>query len=315
MDFEKLMEKKEGLLLKKVQHFHPQEIFECGQCFRWTALNEEKTKYQGVVHGCVLEVHRQGEDVYLHGVTKALFQTYFLKYFDLDRNYRQVKEVLQRDPLLKKSIAHGAGIRILQQDPFETLITFILSANNLIPKIKEGIKRISSAYGEKILFQGEIFHAFPTPEALALATEEELRAMGLGYRAKYIAKTATLLSEARRLTKEKELRPLTQEEETLCAYDLVWIQELEEEACLKALMKFPGVGIKVADCVMLFSMGKTGAFPVDVWVKKAMVHFYGAEPKSLPKMRSFAKEQFGPLAGFAQQYLFYYAREEKIKLP
>lgn len=315
MDFEKLIEKKEGILLKNVQHFHPKEIFECGQCFRWTPLNEEKTKYQGVVHGCVLEVHLQGEDVYLHGVSKALFQAYFLKYFDLDRSYQQVKEVLQRDPLLKKSIAHGEGIRILQQDPFETLITFILSSNNLIPKIKEGIKRISSTYGEEMLFQGEIFYAFPTPEALAKATEEELRAMGLGYRAKYIAKTATLLKEARRFTKEKKLRPLTKEEQRLCAYDLAWIQELPEEECLKALMKFPGVGIKVADCVMLFSMGKTGAFPVDVWVKKAMVYFYGAEPKSLPKMRSFAKEQFGSLAGFAQQYLFYYAREEKIKLP
>src|SRR5690554_5353193 len=105
MDFEKLIEKKEGILLKNVQHFHPKEIFECGQCFRWTPLNEEKTKYQGVVHGCVLEVHLQGEDVYLHGVSKALFQAYFLKYFDLDRSYQQVKEVLQRDPLLKKSIA------------------------------------------------------------------------------------------------------------------------------------------------------------------------------------------------------------------
>jgi N-glycosylase/DNA lyase len=108
---------------------------------------------------------------------------------------------------------------------------------------------------------------------------------------------------------------LGEEKREELSYDLSLVASLQEADCLKALMRFPGVGIKVADCVMLFSMEKTGAFPVDVWVKKAMVHFYGAEPGSLPRMRSFAKERFGDLAGFCQQYLFYYAREMKIRIP
>ena len=315
MDYKegKVLEK--GIALKGVKHFHPQQIFECGQCFRWTSLSEEKDHYLGVVAGKVVEVKLVEDEVVLLGITEEEFHVFFKDYFDLSRDYGKVKRILRKDPLLKKAVAFGYGIRILKQDPFETLISFILSSNNLIPKIREGIRRISELYGEPILYEGETYYAFPAPEALSRATEEELRGIGLGYRAAYIEKTAKLVYEASLLREEKEKRVLSTREKELILYDLTYISELPEEECLKALMRYPGVGMKVADCVMLFSMGKTGAFPVDVWVKKAMVHFYGAEPKSLPKMRSFAKEKFGDLAGFSQQYLFYYAREKKIRIP
>lgn len=315
MDYKEIEVIKEGIALKGVKHFHPQHIFECGQCFRWTSLGETKDHYRGIVDGKAVEVKLVGEDVHLLGITPLDFQSFFRNYFDFGRDYGKVKRILRKDPLLKKSVTFGHGIRILQQDPFETLISFILSSNNLIPKIREGIKRISEAYGKPIQYQGETYYAFPTPEELSKATEEELRALGLGYRAAYIEKTAKLVHGASVLKKEALQRKLTLEEEAILAYDLEYIVHLPEEDCLKAVQRFPGVGIKVADCVMLFSMGKTGAFPVDVWVRKAMVYFYGMEPRSLPRMRSFAKEKFGILAGFSQQYLFYYAREKKIKIP
>lgn len=315
MDYKEMEVFDGGIALKDVKHFHPQQIFECGQCFRWTSQNMEKDHYLGIVDGKVLEVKLVEDDVHLHGITEEEFLGFFRDYFDLPRDYGKIKGVLRKDPLLKKAVAFGFGIRILRQDPFETLLSFILSSNNLIPKIREGIRRISELYGDPILYEGETYYAFPAPDALAKATEEELRAIGLGYRAAYIEKTAKLVYEASLLKIEKERRALTPEEREILSYDLASISALPEEECLKALMRFPGVGIKVADCIMLFSMRKTGAFPVDVWVKKAMVYFYGAEPKSLPKMRSFAKEKFGDLAGFSQQYLFYYAREKKIRIP
>ena len=315
MDYREVEVFEGGIVLKGVKHFHPQQIFECGQCFRWTSRNTKKDHYLGIVEGKVLEVKLVQDEVYLLGITLDEFQVFFRDYFDLPRDYSKIKRALRKDPLLKKAVSFGFGIRILRQDPFETLISFILSSNNLIPKIREGIRRISEKYGQSIQYEGETYYAFPTPEALSRATEEELRGLGLGYRAAYIEKTAKLVYEASLLKIEKEKRALTPEERESLSYDLTYISDLPEEECLKALMRFPGVGMKVADCVMLFSMGKTGAFPVDVWVKKAMVHFYGAEPKSLPKMRSFAKEKFGSLAGFSQQYLFYYAREKKIRIP
>lgn len=315
MDYKDIEVMENGIVLKRVKHFHPQHIFECGQCFRWTSLTEEKNHYRGVVGDKVLEVRMSGEEVSLLGITLEEFQHLFCGYFDLNRDYGKVKRVLRKDPLLKKAVAFGHGIRILKQDPFETLISFIISSNNLIPKIREGIRRISETYGKPLIYKGETYYAFPTPEELSRATEEELRALGLGYRAPYIQKTAWLVHRAEILKKESLVTELGEEKREELSYDLSLVASLQEADCLKALMRFPGVGIKVADCVMLFSMEKTGAFPVDVWVKKAMVHFYGAEPGSLPRMRSFAKERFGDLAGFCQQYLFYYAREMKIRIP
>lgn len=315
MDYKEMMVLDEGILLKGVQHFHPRHIFDCGQCFRWTSLNEEKTHYRGIVGNKVLDVRIAGQEVFLSGLSEEEFQVFFRRYFDFGRDYGTVKRALRKDPLLKKAIAFGSGIRVLQQEPFETLISFILSSNNLIPKIREGIRRLSETYGRRMEHGGETYYTFPTAEELSVATEEALRAMGLGYRAAYIEKAAKLAFAASRLQQEKKTRELTEEEQELASYDLTYLRSLPEEACLKGLMKFPGVGLKVADCIMLFSMGKTGAFPVDVWVKKAMVYFYEAEPKSLPKMRSYAKERFGDHAGFAQQYLFYYARENRIRIP
>ncbi len=315
MDYRTIEEKDNGMFLKGVKNFHPKHMFECGQCFRWMRIDkEDEERFQGVVHGKVLRVAIRNQDVFLENVTREEFEDFFKEYFDLNRDYDKIKRVLRKDPLLKEAVAFGYGIRVLNQEPFETLISFILSSNNLIPKIKEGIRKISMSYGREIKYDGETHYAFPTPEELERATVEELRALGVGYRAKYIYETVQAIRRAEMIREIEGERELSGEEKTFLEDDLLSIAALPHELCHKALQRYSGVGAKVADCVMLFSMKKNEAFPVDVWVKKAMVHFYGAEGTNLPKIRSFGQMQFGELSGIAQQYLFYHARENKIKI-
>lgn len=315
MDYRAVEEKEKGILLKGVKNFHPKHIFECGQCFRWNRIGQEdEERFQGVVHGKVVRVALFNQDVYLENITLGEFEDFFKEYFDLGRDYDEVKGVLQKDPLLKEAMAFGHGIRVLNQEPFETLISFILSSNNLIPKIKEGIRKISMSYGQEIMYDGEIHYAFPTPQELSRASVEALRALGVGYRAKYIYETVQAIRRAELIKGSEGVRPLSGEEKLFLEDDLMSIAELPHDLCHKALQRYTGVGAKVADCVMLFSMKKKEAFPVDVWVKKAMIHFYGAEGNNLSKIRAFGQQQFGELSGIAQQYLFYHARENKIRI-
>lgn len=315
MDYKAIEERENGILLKEVKNFHPKHIFECGQCFRWNRIDkEDEERFQGVVHGRVLRVELKGQDVLLSNVDRNEFEHFFREYFDLGRDYDKVKRVLRKDPLLKEAMAFGYGIRVLNQEPFETLISFILSSNNLIPKIKEGIRKISMTYGREISYDGETHYAFPTPQELERAEVEDLRALGVGYRAKYIYETVQAIRRAERMKETAVERELSEEEKLFLLDDLVSISSLPHDLCHKALQRYTGVGAKVADCVMLFSMKKNEAFPVDVWVKKAMVHFYGAEGNNLTKIRTFGQIQFGELSGIAQQYLFYHARENKIRI-
>ncbi len=315
MDYKEIEERENGILLKGVKNFHPKHIFECGQCFRWNRMDkEDEERFQGVVHGKVIRAYLTGQDVFLENVTREEFEDFFKEYFDLNRDYDKIKRVLRKDPLLKEAVAFGYGIRVLNQEPFETLISFILSSNNLIPKIKEGIRKISMNYGEEIIYEGETHYAFPTPKELAGASVEELRALGVGYRAKYIYDTVQAIRRAEMIKESIGMRDLSDEEKLFLEDDLISIAALPHDQCHKALQRYTGVGAKVADCVMLFSMKKKEAFPVDVWVKKAMVHFYGAEGGNLNRIRAFGQKQFGELSGIAQQYLFYHARENKLRI-
>lgn len=301
-NYKELVETKEGIYLYGITHFHPQHIFECGQCFRWSRVDPENPLlYEGVVHGKVLQVSLEDDTVFITNLSEKEFLEDFYGYFDFHRDYGVIKEELKKDPVLEEAVDFGYGIRVLNQDPFEILISFILSSNNLIPKIKEGIRRISQEYGDKILDHGKAYYAFPTPEQLSVATEEDFRNLGVGYRAKYIYASTKMVVES--LAKEGNSTP-----------SLYELKDLSAGLCHKALLAYAGVGPKVADCVMLFSMDQSEAFPVDVWVKKAMAHFYGSKEKNLLKTRAFGQKLFGVYAGFAQQYLFYYAREKKIVL-
>ena len=196
---------------------------------------------------------------------------------------------------MKTSIKYGEGIRILNQDLWETLISFIISANNNIPRIKGIIERISKSYGKKIVWNNNEYYTFPTPQELSKASVEDLRKLGLGFRDVRVYKTTKIINE-----NPDKLKKLADEKD---------VNKLKEE-----LLQFPGVGPKVADCIMLFStLKRLEVFPIDVWVRRVMNELYiknEDEAKINKKeIEQLAKTKYGNLAGIAQQYLFYWRRE------
>lgn len=313
LDYKSVSEINGNVVIEEVKNFIPKHIFECGQCFRWNKTKDET--YTGTAFGRVIEVEKQGENVILKNSNITDFKGIWEDYFDLEREYQPIKNYLSEDPLLKESVEFGHGIRILNQEPFELLISFIISANNQIPRIKKCVDRISELWGDRIEYNGEVYYSFPNADQLSRATLEELKAVGLGFRAKYIHETVEKVVEAEKAV-EKQINglELNDTENELLKYHLDTMVAMPHGDCHKSLQYYSGVGPKVADCIMLFSMKKNQAFPVDVWVKKAMQYFYKAPETSLPKIRAFGQDVFGEYAGFAQQYLFYNARENKIKL-
>ena len=305
--------KGQDTLVSGVSPFSLKQTLDCGQCFRWDKITDEN--YIVVAFGRVIEIVQNNDEVTIYNSNEEDFNNIWLNYFDLERNYDDIKEVLAKDEILRKSVEFGYGIRILNQDPFEMLISFIISARNSIPSIKKTVKKICENWGEKIEYKGEVYYTFPTPKAIKNATLEEVQGTGASFRSKYIVDTIKNVNEAIEVKEDMEINPdkYTDRPEIL-DFDLDYIKSLNDDECHIALQKFMGVGAKVADCIMLFSMAKHSSFPVDVWVKRAMIHFYVAPDVSLNKMRVFARDKFGALSGMAQQYLFYYARENKIEV-
>jgi N-glycosylase/DNA lyase len=283
-----IIETKDKIIIKNKSDFEPKHIFECGQCFRWYVENDI---YTTIHHGKVLKVKKEDEDIILFNTNIEDFKNIWYDYFDLGTDYGKIKKELSKDPILEEAIKFGKGIRILNQEPFETIISFIISANNQIPRIKKSIELISQNYGESIgVYDGKEYFSFPTAEVLASIDEKELEDNNkVGYRAKYIINTSKMIAE-------KEI-------------DITNLFELPTKEAKEILMKLPGVGPKVSDCVLLFAFNKNDAFPVDVWVKRVMEYFYLKEDTKLKDISIYAEEKFKDLAGFAQQYLFYYARE------
>ena len=286
--------KEQEYILKNVKSFELKDIFDCGQCFRW---NEESDgSYTGVFNSNVINVKKIGKDVYFKGICKNNIKREVEEYFDLNRNYENIKNELSKiDINMKNSIKYGSGIRILNQDLWETIISFIISANNNIPRIKGIIERLSKTYGKKIVWHDKEYYTFPTPEELKNVTVEEYRKLGLGFRDIRLYETTKMV-----LNKEINLEKL---------YD-----ELDTGKVRNELLKLSGVGPKVADCILLFSdLSRFDVFPIDVWVRRVMNDLYIKEEDenkvSKKKIESIAKEKFGSLSGIAQQYLFYWRRE------
>lgn len=311
MDFNEVKSFDKGIILNKVRNFELPHVFDCGQCFRWE--RQENGNYIGVAYEKVIEVEKKHEDLIIYNTNEEEFYDIWLEYFDLNRDYSSIKEELSKDTLLKKSVEFGHGIRILKQEPFEITLSFIISANNRIPMIKRAIKNISEKWGKAIEYKGNTYYSFPRVEVLKEATMEELESCGVGFRAKYIKDTVEKIYKAN-LCGEECKDSKDEEKENFKKYNLCDIKVSNDDDCHNSLQNFNGIGPKVADCIMLFSMQKYSAFPVDVWVKRAMQHFYLAPDVSLKKIREFGRDKFGSLSGFAQQYLFYYARENNINV-
>lgn len=280
-------------IIKNIESFNIKHIFECGQCFRWN--KQEDGSYTGVFKNNVLNVKQEGNTITFTGICEENIQKVCNEYFDLETDYKEIKEKLSKiDEYLKNSISYGEGIRILNQELWETIISFIISANNNIPRIKGIIERMSKQYGNKIIFKNQEYYTFPSIEELSKASVEDLRKLGLGFRDKRIYETTKIFIE-----KKMTLDELKNEKNT---------EKLREK-----LLTLPGVGPKVADCIMLFAIQKYDVFPVDVWVRRVMNELYiknEDETKvSNKEIQKLAKEKYDALAGLAQQYLFYWKRE------
>ena len=281
-------------ILKDTSSFEPKHIFECGQCFRWD--EQEDGSYIGIVKENVINVKKVDNQIVFTSFGEDNLEKLVTEYFDLNRNYEDIKEKLSKvDEYLANSIQYGSGIRILNQDLWETIISFIISANNNIPRIKGIINRLSSEYGTKIEWNGKEYYTFPTAESLAKATVEDLRALGLGFRDVRVYETTKKILE-----KEVDLNELHKEENT--------------EKVRDTLLTLSGVGPKVADCILLFStLKRFDVFPIDVWVRRVINDLYiknEDEAKVNKKeIEKLAKEKYGALEGIAQQYLFYWKRD------
>lgn len=285
--------KEQNLVLKNVKSFNLTHIFECGQCFRWNENSDGS--YTGVVKNNVINIKMNEKDIYVKSFGQDNLEELFYNYFDMKRDYDKIKNKLRKiDEHMEKSILYGEGIRLLNQDLWETIISFIISANNNIPRIKGIIERISKKYGNQIVWNGEEFYTFPTPEQLGKASVKDLRDLGLGFRDVRVFETTQKV-----LNKEIDLRKLH--------------AELDTEIVREKLLELPGVGPKVADCILLFStLKRFNVFPIDVWVRRVMNELYiknEDETKVDKKLiLGVANEKFGDLCGIAQQYLFYWKR-------
>ncbi|MEE1076248.1 MAG: DNA glycosylase [Acutalibacteraceae bacterium] len=263
-----------NVILEDITSFNIEQTLDCGQCFRWEMI--EPNKYHGVAYGKPLTISQQENSIILHSCTKTDFENIWFNYFDLGTNYDEIKkELAQLHPVLKDAQQYAPGIRILRQEPWEALCSFIISQNNNIPRIKGIIKKLCENFGNK-LSNGD--YTFPTAEALSNYTVDDLAILKSGFRAKYIV-------DASQKVASKEV-------------DLEYIINLPTAQARDELIKIKGVGPKVADCTMLYGMGKTDCFPLDVWMKRAMQILF---PKLTP-------QSFGKNAGVAQQYIFHYSR-------
>ena len=288
----KISKDKNNIIIDELKDFDIEEVLECGQCFHFTRLDNKH--YELLCFGKYLEVSQKGNQLTLYNTTMDDYEKIWLSYFDLDTDYVNIKnDILQLDSRLYDAILTKPGIRILKQDFFETLISFIISQNKQIPHIKQIVHTISEKYGtEHILPSGRKVYSFPTVEQLSLVSEEELRACKVGFRAPYIK----------------------------CAVDMVASGDISEEKLItmsvsqarETLMTIKGVGEKVANCVLLFGLGFTDTFPVDVWMKRIMEYMYFDKPQDKKAIEAFAMEKYGDLAGYAQQYLFFYGRENGL---
>ncbi|MDU5467076.1 MAG: DNA glycosylase [Peptoniphilus harei] len=279
-------------IISELEEFNPRDIFTCGQAFRW--YEESDGSFTFITHGKVVNAKKVADEIFLKGVDKNSFDEIFYNYFDLSRDYKLVMDELAKDPVMKNATDYGKGIRILNQDKFETIISFIISANNQIPRIKKAIEKISEMYGDYLgEDENRKYYSFPSAEKLSLARPEELREFArVGFRDKRIVETANLIKDG--------------------IVNIDEIEKMELEDARRTLQVLPGVGPKVADCILLFAFDRKESFPVDVWIKRVMEELYLKEVTPKSKIASRGREVFGKNAGFANQYLFYYGRENKL---
>lgn len=264
------------MIIEIKDDFDLEKIMNSGQAFRIAKVGN----YYRFIHGSDIIYIR-----HIEGPTYEILGGAFEDYFDMGCNYSKIRKAASKDPFLADAAECGRGIRILRQDPFETMISFIISQRKSIPSIKACVEGIAKKYGEATKTEFETVYRFPTAAELAVATEDELRDLKTGYRAPYIL-------DAVRRVNSGEL-------------DLIGINKLSDTELIETLKTVNGIGDKVANCIGLFAYGRTGLAPIDTWIRKIMDNYYGGE-------NPFTK--YGDAAGIMQQYAFFYAVSTKLKL-
>lgn len=266
------------MYISGIDHFSLEQTLTCGQSFRW---KRERERFAGVALNRAVQAQQNGSDVTIFGAQE---NDGWEEYFDLQRDYGAIKQSYREDEYLRAGMEYASGVRVMRQPPFETLISFIISANNNVKRIIGIVDKLCVRYG-RVIEQGMC--DFPTPAALADASEEDVIACGAGYRARYIIETARMVQSG---------------------FDLDALRQMRFEQARHQLTRLMGVGMKVADCVCLYSLGFLRAFPNDVWMNRVLCGAYGYSGKTDKQMRAFVDKMFGEHAGIAQQYLFHYAR-------
>ena len=263
------------MVVKNVTSLDLGETLDCGQSFRWRDNGDGS--FTGVAYEKLVTVSIQNGDLHIENTTEQDFEKIWRNYFDLDLDYDSIRESIGKiHPVLKEASSYAPGIRILQQEPWEALCTFIISQNNNIKRIKGIVDRLCTTFGNKI---GDTdFYTFPKPEILAELTPDDLAPLRAGFRNKYIIDASQKVASGE--------------------VDLEKCRNVPYDEARAELCKIKGVGNKVADCTLLFGMHRIEAFPIDVWMRRAM-------EKLFPNMTG---EDFGEYAGIAQQYIFHYAR-------
>lgn len=278
-----LVKKDKNSLYIKSKYFSAYQIVTSGQVFRFYPY---KDGYLLISGGELAHIVTKGEETYI----SCSDEDYFYNYFDLDTDYSNLQKQLNNDELIEKAVEYGKGIRILNQQKLETIISFIISANNNIKRISGIIEKICNALGDKKTFSGIDYYTFPTAQKLAGAGTDFYKKAGAGYRAEYISDTACKISGG---------------------FDIESIANTDTKAAEKMLLQLKGVGKKVAHCILLFGYKKTDVCPADTWIQKAYCIGYQGQKACPNDISEFFVKKFGNLSGYAQQYLFYYLRENK----
>lgn len=274
--------------IENVTDFNLAHTLECGQSFRWKRVDDW---YYGVVDGRLLSIFQDGEALVIRSSAEEdhnQLENFLNYYLDLNRNLPLVLQAVDIDATIHKAIDTFWGMRILNQDVWECIASFILSQNNNVPRTKGIIKTISARFGEKLTLAHRVDYTFPTPHSLAQAGVDALFDCRMGYRAPYLWEAASVIAAGK--------------------FDLQALKNLPYAEAKSELMEFKGIGEKVADCVCVFSLGHIEAIPIDVWMKRIIEHVYLRRRASIREIREFAQDYFGEFLGYAQQYLFHYGR-------
>ncbi|OIO37838.1 MAG: hypothetical protein AUJ75_03565 [Candidatus Omnitrophica bacterium CG1_02_49_10] len=275
----------------KAEDFDLNATLSCGQVFRWRIHDG---RWYGLIDNAAIRIRQIGKRIE-YSSSRPIEPERIRGYFNLGVDLDGILKSIDKDKHIHKAISGFRGLRIIRQEPAECLISYILSSNNNIPRINTLIERMSACFGERNeKLNGVSFHTFPTLKRLSSECEDGLKACGAGFRVPYVKETA------RKVSSEKGF------------FDR--LKGLGYEAAKESLIGLKGVGDKIADCVLLFSLGKNEAFPVDVWIKRAVDEFYFKGKKStLRDCASFGREHFGEYAGYAQEYLYCYIRSQKFQ--